>query len=158
MLKTIIRKQEIIWFIIKYILSQAITANPYVPNYPYLRTLLLHQSLRQALWSLYFRPLFMTPSDKPGLWKRKHCFHRAAFSIHVYIHRFFSKLCGKREQCFLQMLICDQNSRLWSVAAQSPRRQIRSWSFCPSINRVFSDGVTFYDITRAADTMYREQR
>ena len=56
---------------------------------------------------------------------------------YICIHRLFLKLYRKRENCFLQMLICDKKSSLWSDATQNAWRLIRACSFCPSISHGF---------------------
>ena len=67
---------------------------------------------------------------------------------YAYIYRLFLfNLCRKREKCFLQMLIRDKKSRLWSNAAQNVLHLIRSCPFCSSISCFFPDGVTYIYLT-----------
>ena len=74
--------------------------------------------------------------------RSKQCFPRSAFTLCLYWNIVF-KLCRKREKCFLQMLIWDKKSRIWSDAANDTLRLIRACSFCPYISRFFLDDVTF---------------
>ena len=53
------------------------------------------------------------------------------------------KFCRKQEKCFLQMLIYNKKSRLWSDAAQNARCLIKTCSFYSSIIRVFPDDGTY---------------
>jgi len=51
------------------------------------------------------------------------------FDSFMFINCF--KLYRRREKCYLQMLVSDKKSKLFSDAAQNARRLIRACSFFP---------------------------
>ena len=72
--------------------------------------------------------------DACNLWRHPIAAYLANNASEIFVLRSTFVVTDK---CYLQMVICDKKSRLWSYAAHFARRLIKSCSFCSSISRGF---------------------
>ena len=97
----------------------------FCPNQLFSRSIVFVSLLADGFRKVYYHTgltVYVTSSGKHSLLRSKQCFPRSAFFICLFSSIVFN-FCRMGESCFLQMLICDKKSRLWSDAAQNESDQ-----------------------------------